>query len=185
MRFQGVDLVVDALFGTGLARDLDAAARGAGQASQRLAARDQQKVVAVDIPSGVDGTSGAIRGVAVEADSTVTFFRVKMRASAAAGPAVAAGAHLRAYRHPSNGARGDRRQTLRQRAAALARARCRCRRSRGTNIRAAMRSSSPAAPLSPARRVFRRRRRCARGRASSRSPVPATRSPSTPARSPR
>lgn len=76
--FGGVDLVIDALFGSGLARDIDGPA---AQIIERLNAwREQtrQKVIAVDIPSGVDGTSGAIRGVAVQADSTVTFFRLKI-----------------------------------------------------------------------------------------------------------
>jgi hydroxyethylthiazole kinase-like uncharacterized protein yjeF len=76
--FSGVDLVIDALFGSGLARDIDGPA---AELIERLNAWRQatkQKVIAVDIPSGVDGTSGAIRGVAVQADSTVTFFRLKI-----------------------------------------------------------------------------------------------------------
>ncbi len=62
-------LVVDAVFGAGLARDVD------GLAAQTLAAAS--RVVAVDVPSGLDGASGAVRGFAPQADLTVTFFRLK------------------------------------------------------------------------------------------------------------
>ncbi len=75
--FEGVDLVVDALFGTGLARDLDADACALVQRLNRWRRASGQNVVSVDIPSGVDGTTGVVRGAAVEADATVTFFRVK------------------------------------------------------------------------------------------------------------
>lgn len=72
----GVALVVDALFGAGLARDLDGAAR---DWVERVNAwrRAGGKVLAVDVPSGVDGADGAVRGAAMEADATVTFFRLK------------------------------------------------------------------------------------------------------------
>jgi hydroxyethylthiazole kinase-like uncharacterized protein yjeF len=75
--FEGVDLVIDALFGTGLARDIDGPAAALIERLNVWRAETKQKIIAVDIPSGVDGTSGAIRGVAVQADSTVTFFRLK------------------------------------------------------------------------------------------------------------
>lgn len=75
--FEGADLVVDALFGTGLARDLDADACDLVRRLNRWRRASGQNVVSVDIPSGVDGTTGAVRGAAVEADATVTFFRVK------------------------------------------------------------------------------------------------------------
>lgn len=75
--FDGIDLVIDALFGTGLARDLDSNASALVRRLNRWRRESGQNVVAVDIPSGVDGTTGAVRGAAVEADATVTFFRVK------------------------------------------------------------------------------------------------------------
>jgi hydroxyethylthiazole kinase-like uncharacterized protein yjeF len=63
------DLVIDAVFGAGLARDVEGMAR-----SVLSAARD---LVAIDTPSGLDGETGAIRGFAPKALLTVTFFRLK------------------------------------------------------------------------------------------------------------
>jgi NAD(P)H-hydrate epimerase len=67
------DLVVDALFGAGLSRPLE------GLAAEVVAAINGsgKPVVAVDVPSGLDGTTGRPGGPAVEATSTVTFFRLK------------------------------------------------------------------------------------------------------------
>jgi ADP-dependent NAD(P)H-hydrate dehydratase / NAD(P)H-hydrate epimerase len=63
------DVAVDAIFGTGF--------RGIpeGPHAQAIAALNASStpVVAVDIPSGVDGTTGAVGGEAVRADLTVTF----------------------------------------------------------------------------------------------------------------
>jgi hydroxyethylthiazole kinase-like uncharacterized protein yjeF len=72
-----VDLVIDAIFGAGLSRDLDAATISIVERLNQWRRTTGQKVVAIDIPSGVDGTTGAIRGAAVDADVTVTFFRLK------------------------------------------------------------------------------------------------------------
>jgi hydroxyethylthiazole kinase-like uncharacterized protein yjeF len=63
------DLVIDAVFGAGLGRDLDEAVIEVLRAARR--------VVAVDTPSGVDGATGAVRGFARQAELTVTFFRLK------------------------------------------------------------------------------------------------------------
>ena len=71
-----VDLVIDAIFGAGLARDLDAPTVAIVERLNQWR-RETGQVISVDIPSGVDGTTGAIRGAAVEADATVTFFRLK------------------------------------------------------------------------------------------------------------
>ena len=66
---EGAGLVVDALFGAGLSRTLE------GVAAEVLAAV-RVPMVAVDVPSGVAGDSGANLG-AVQAALTVTFFRKK------------------------------------------------------------------------------------------------------------
>jgi hydroxyethylthiazole kinase-like uncharacterized protein yjeF len=67
------DLVIDALFGAGLARDLDGAARGLVEAVNA----GRAPVLAVDVPSGVDGDTGAVRGAAIRAVETVTFVALK------------------------------------------------------------------------------------------------------------
>jgi hydroxyethylthiazole kinase-like uncharacterized protein yjeF len=63
-------LIVDAVFGAGLARPVE------GAVAETLAAC-RAPVVAVDLPSGVAGDTGAVLGVAPQAALTVTFFRLK------------------------------------------------------------------------------------------------------------
>ena len=62
--------LVDAIFGTGLERAVEGLARGAIEMLDAL--RPGRPILAVDIPSGVDATTGAVLGVAVQADLTVT-----------------------------------------------------------------------------------------------------------------
>jgi len=71
---RGADLVIDALFGAGLARPLEGAARVAAAAVGCA----NLPVVAIDVPSGVSGDSGAVLGdMTFKAALTVTFFRKK------------------------------------------------------------------------------------------------------------
>jgi len=67
------DLIIDALFGAGLDRDVE------GLPRTMIGAMNAEGVpiIAVDLPSGINGTSGAVMGAAVNATRTVTFFRRK------------------------------------------------------------------------------------------------------------
>lgn len=62
-------LVIDAVFGAGLTRPVD------GLAAETLHAA--KRVVAIDVPSGLDGATGRTMGFAPQAALTVTFFRLK------------------------------------------------------------------------------------------------------------
>lgn len=67
------DLVIDAMFGAGLTRALE------GKARDMVDGIIERKipVCAIDVPSGVDGTTGAVLGKVASAELTVTFFRKK------------------------------------------------------------------------------------------------------------
>lgn len=71
--WQDADMVIDAMFGAGLDRPLK------GEFADLVDALNASglPVLAVDLPSGVEGASGFVRGAAVRADHTVTFFRSK------------------------------------------------------------------------------------------------------------
>ena len=70
---QGADMVVDALFGTGLQGPLREDCRTLVEAINAL----DVPILAVDIPSGLDCDTGRPLGAAVRADWTVTFVAVK------------------------------------------------------------------------------------------------------------
>jgi hydroxyethylthiazole kinase-like uncharacterized protein yjeF len=67
------DLVIDGLFGIGLKRDL------AGSYADMVATinRLDTRVLALDVPSGLDSDTGCVRGCAVRASHTVTFIGLK------------------------------------------------------------------------------------------------------------
>ena len=71
---QSADVLVDALLGTGLRNDL----QGVYLEAVELINAAPGKVVAVDIPTGVHGTTGRILGQAVRANLTVTFAMAKL-----------------------------------------------------------------------------------------------------------
>ncbi|MBV9247844.1 MAG: NAD(P)H-hydrate epimerase, partial [Acetobacteraceae bacterium] len=63
------NLVIDAVFGAGLVRAVE------GLPAETL--RAARSVVAVDVPSGLDGATGSVQGYSPRATVTVTFFRLK------------------------------------------------------------------------------------------------------------
>ena len=69
MRLSPDDVVLDGLFGAGLSRSLSGEAAFAAEQVNASGA----KVVAIDVPSGINGDSGAVPGLAIRADVTVTF----------------------------------------------------------------------------------------------------------------
>jgi ADP-dependent NAD(P)H-hydrate dehydratase / NAD(P)H-hydrate epimerase len=77
----GADVVVDALFGTGFSGEPRPDAAALIEAINGSAA----PVVAVDIPSGVNASSGEVPGAAVRADLTVTFHGRKVGHEVAPG----------------------------------------------------------------------------------------------------
>ncbi len=71
------DWVVDAMFGTGLDREVAGLNDQIIKYVNKVHARGNLKVMAVDIPSGIAGNNGQVLGCAIEADETVTFCRLK------------------------------------------------------------------------------------------------------------
>ncbi|MBN1807354.1 MAG: NAD(P)H-hydrate epimerase [Sedimentisphaerales bacterium] len=69
----GTDLIVDAIFGTGLSGELKDGYKELVEAINK----QDIPVVAVDIPSGLDCDTGRPLGAAIKAESTVTFAAMK------------------------------------------------------------------------------------------------------------
>ena len=68
------DVIIDALFGIGLTRDIQ------GQYEQvvRIVNESENSVLSLDIPSGINADTGAVMGCAIKADLTVAFISAKM-----------------------------------------------------------------------------------------------------------
>ncbi|EAT12296.1 bifunctional ADP-dependent NAD(P)H-hydrate dehydratase/NAD(P)H-hydrate epimerase [Bermanella marisrubri] len=73
VQFQAGCIIVDALLGTGLERDVEGAYRDAIDDINNSGI----PVLSVDVPSGINGSTGAIMGTAVKAELTVTMIAYK------------------------------------------------------------------------------------------------------------
>ena len=69
LKLKDFDVVVDAIFGTGLSRPVEGIYKHVIDLINRYA----KKVVSIDIPSGLSGSTGEVLGTCVIADYTVTF----------------------------------------------------------------------------------------------------------------
>jgi ADP-dependent NAD(P)H-hydrate dehydratase / NAD(P)H-hydrate epimerase len=85
LRLEGAEVVVDAIFGTGLSR------RPEGTFANWIEAinSSQLRVIAVDVPSGLDADSGVAYAPCVKAQTTVTLGLPKPGLLAGDGPRVA------------------------------------------------------------------------------------------------
>lgn len=70
---QGAEVVVDALFGTGLDRTIEGVRAAALMEMHQL----RGGILSIDIPSGLHADTGSVLGVSVRADMTVTFIGLK------------------------------------------------------------------------------------------------------------
>jgi NAD(P)H-hydrate epimerase len=79
--FVGCDVIVDALLGTGLSRQVE----GDYEAAITLTNQHSAPKLSVDIPSGLDANNGCPLGVTIKAHTTVTFVGLKLGLFTAAG----------------------------------------------------------------------------------------------------
>lgn len=83
--WDSAELIVDAIFGTGLSKNVDEPYKSAIAEINRLSEKGIT-VVSVDIPSGLNADTGEVMGIAVRADITVTLAREKEGLRKGEGP---------------------------------------------------------------------------------------------------
>lgn len=71
--FEELDIIVDAIFGTGLDRNVE----GVWKETIEKLNLSQKPILAVDIPSGLNANNGAVQGISIRAHLTVTFIGLK------------------------------------------------------------------------------------------------------------
>ena len=170
----GRRLIIDALFGAGLDRPVEGLPRAMIEAMNAQPA----PIIAVDLPSGVNGTSGAVMGTAVNAAQTVTFFRKKPGHLLLPGRLHCGSDLGRRHRHSGSVLTAIAPQTF-ENSPALWRAHFPVPRDEsGINTIAGTRSSSLDRPGRRAPRGLRPAEPCGRERDWSRSPARARRLPS-------
>ncbi len=86
----GQELIVDAIYGTGLSRSIAGATRDAIEALNASGL----PIISVDIPSGINASTGEVMGAAVRATHTVTFVRPKLGHVLLPGKAYTGGLHV-------------------------------------------------------------------------------------------
>ncbi|WP_101773123.1 NAD(P)H-hydrate dehydratase [Peptostreptococcus faecalis] len=67
------DLVIDCLFGTGLSRNIEGVYKHIIENINKKKEKYSYRVISIDVPSGLDATTGEVRGVAIEANYTISF----------------------------------------------------------------------------------------------------------------
>ena len=78
-------VVIDAVFGTGLARPMPMETTRVANTLRDICDASHQPIVSVDIPSGIESDRGVALGLAFTANLTVTFHRMKIGHSVNAG----------------------------------------------------------------------------------------------------